>query len=186
MPCPWSSWCQESPEIPPGKSLPNKPQYMFWVHVHVSKCGYTYTRRGLPTGQKPWFDPKSTSTFFLLLLQTPPLLVKAWLIHHACVCMHAHIPHMTSVSESIYTFVTDCAQRMWAHTVTVAIQVQTCWTFKANEGQSWYCSQSQKTEGREVGLDMDVCGCIPRHKLACLYFLSTVQLALSSNNADRL
>ena len=53
-------------------------------------------------------------------------------------------------------------------------QIQTYWTFKASADQRRHHSQSRKrskvTEGRRVVLHRDVCGRIPTHTLACLYF----------------
>ena len=67
-----------------------------------------------------------------------------------------------------------CRRLRPAHTPTVAVIVQTCWTFKASADQRRYSSQSRKrskvTEGRRVVLHRDVCGRIPTHTLACLYF----------------
>ena len=64
--------------------------------------------------------------------------------------------------------------RIRAYTPTVAVKVQTCWTFKASADQRRHSSQSRKrskvTEGRRVVLHRDVCGRIPTHTLACLYF----------------
>ena len=64
--------------------------------------------------------------------------------------------------------------RIRAHTPTVAVKVQTCWTFKANADQCKHSNQSRKrskvTECRRVVLHRDVCGRIPMHTLACLYF----------------
>ena len=67
-----------------------------------------------------------------------------------------------------------CRRLRPAHTPTVAVKVQTCWTFKASADQRRHSSQSRKrskvTEGRRVVLHRDVCGRIPTHTLACLYF----------------
>ena len=82
--------------------------------------------------------------------------------------------HTPTVGAAVYTSVAGCAQRIRAHTPTVAVKVQTCWTFKASADQRRYSSQSRKrskvTEGRRVVLHRDVCGRIPTHTLACLYF----------------
>ena len=98
---------------------------------------------------------------------------KAGFILHARVCarIRAHTP---TVGAAVYTSVAGCAQRIRAHTPTVAVKVQTCWTFKASADQRRYSSQSRKrskvTEGQRVVLHRDVCGRIPTHTLACLYF----------------
>ena len=70
--------------------------------------------------------------------------------------------------------VASCAQRIRAHTPTVAVKVQICWTFKASADQRRHSSQSRKrskvTEGRCVVLHRDIYGRIPTHTLTCLYF----------------
>ena len=67
-----------------------------------------------------------------------------------------------------------CRRLRPAHTPTVAVKVQTCWTFKASADQRRHSSQSRKrskvTEGWRVVLHRDVCRRIPTHTLACLYF----------------
>ena len=79
-----------------------------------------------------------------------------------------------TVGEAVYTSVAGCAQRIRAHTPTVAVKVQTCWTFKASADQCRHSSQSRKrsriNEVRRVDLHRDVCGRIPTHTFACLYF----------------
>ena len=110
---------------------------------------------------------RSFDVFFDMLLN------KAGFILHARVCarIRAHTP---TVGAAVYTSVAGCAQRIRAHTPTVAVKVQTCWTFKASADQRRHSSQSRKhskvTEGRRVVLHRDVCGRIPTHMLACLYF----------------
>ena len=85
--------------------------------------------------------------------------------------MRAHAP---TVGAAVYISVTNCAQRIRTHTLTVAVKVQTYWTFKASADQRWHSSQSRKrpevTEGRHVVLHRNVCGRIPTHTLACLNF----------------
>ena len=82
--------------------------------------------------------------------------------------------HTPTVGAAVYTSAAICAQRIHAHTLTLAIKVQTCWTFKASADQHRHSSQSRKrskvTEGWLVVLHRDVCGHIPMHTLACLYF----------------
>ena len=67
-----------------------------------------------------------------------------------------------------------CRRLRPAHKPTVAVKVQTCWTFKASADQRRHSSQSRKrckvTEGRRVVLHGDVCGRISTHTLACLYY----------------
>ena len=93
----------------------------------------------------------------------------------AYACIYARIPvHTPTVGTAVYTSVAGCAQRIGGHTPTVAVKVQTCWTFKASADQRRHSSKSRKrskvTEGRRVVLHRDVCGRIPTHTLACLYF----------------
>ena len=89
---------------------------------------------------------------------------KAGFILHARVCARI-------LRHSCLYF---CRRLRPAHTPTVAVKVQTCWTFKASADQRRHSSQPRKhskvTEGRRVVLHRDVCGCIPTHMLTCLYF----------------
>ena len=82
--------------------------------------------------------------------------------------------HTQTVGAAVYTSVAGCAQRIRAYTRAYAVKVQTCWTFKASADQRRHSSQSRKrskvTRGRRVVLHRDVCGRIPTHTLACLYF----------------
>ena len=41
---------------------------------------------------------------------------------------------MPTVGAAVYTSVASCAQRIRVHMPTVAVKVQTCWTFKASSG----------------------------------------------------
>ena len=74
---------------------------------------------------------------------------------------YAHV-YAPIVGAAVYTSVAGCAQRIRAHTPTIAVKVQTCWTFKASADKRRHSSQSRKrskvTEGRRVVLHRDVCG----------------------------
>ena len=85
--------------------------------------------------------------------------------------MHAYTRAYADCRRSCLYF---CSRLRRAYTPTVAVKVQTCWTFKASADQRRHSSQSWKrskvTEGRRVVLHRDVCRRIPTHTLACLYF----------------
>ena len=92
-------------------------------------------------------------------------------VYTRCARMRAYTRAYADCRRSCLYF---CRRLRPAHTPTVAVKVQTCWTFKASADQRRHSSQSRKrpkvTEGRRVVLHRDVCGRIPTHTLACLYF----------------
>ena len=93
--------------------------------------------------------------------------------------MRAYTP---TVGAAVYTSVAGCAPSIRAHTPTVTVKVQTCWTFEASAEQHKHSSQSRKrskvTESRRIVWHRDVCGRIPTHTLACLYFIHGATCAM--------
>ena len=94
-----------------------------------------------------------------------------WFIKLGLYSMRAYTRAYADCRRSCLYF---CRRLRRVHTPTVAVKVQTCWTFKASADQRRHSSQSRKrskvSEGRRVVLHRKVCGRIPTHTLACLYF----------------
>ena len=100
-------------ENPPGKSLPNKPQYMFWVHV-TSTCismwlyVHQYTRRTSSRGREACFDSKSSTS-------------TSWF---PCWFLSRLIPEVSSTSIVCCRFLTPLNNHHWL------ISLEDTWAWK--------------------------------------------------------
>ena len=163
--------------------------------------GFFDVRLNKRLGKQLWFERHSAHCDVTVRIVHNIVNIKALeAIRHVSKAQHKTIIHVKPGLYSMRAYAHAyagcrrsclyfCRRLRPAHTPTAAVKVQTCWTFKASADQRRHSSESRKrpkvTEGRRVVLHRDVCGRIPTHTLACLYFYqSTAQLKLCSGNAQ--
>ena len=120
-----------------------------------------------------WLELAESATRRVVLLQLLSIHDEAVSVTNLGVMLLWFILHARAYANCWRSCLYYCHPLRPAHTPTVAVRVQTCWTFKASADQRWHFSQSRKcskvTEGRHV-LHRDIWGRIQTHTLACWYF----------------